>query len=79
MANNNNLFPKWYIGGKKILTRVAVMCVFFSLLLPSLISRPAASLGSSLEMQNLRLHARPAASEKLFYRDPWVYLFSISM
>lgn len=79
MANNNHLFPKWYIGGKKSLTRVAVMFVFFSLLLPSLISRPAASLGSSLEMQNLRLHARPAASEELFYQDPWVYLFSISM
>ena len=47
---------------------------------PSLLCGPAASasLGSSLEMQNLRLHARPAASEELFDQDPWVYLFSIS-
>ena len=65
MANNNNLFPKWYIGGKKSLTRVAVMFVVFSLLLPSLISRPAASLGSSLEMQNLRPHLNPIESKPL--------------
>ena len=77
MANTNNLFPKWYIGGKKSLTRVAVMFLFFSLLLPSLISRPAASLRSSLEMQNLGLHARTAASEESFYQEYWVHLFYI--